>query len=241
MTIHVYDDYESMCRSAADFVCQSMDLHSEPLLCPASGSSPVGVYHELSERYRQGRIDSSQWYVISLDEWIGMNGTIAGSCRHSLNHQLLQPLSIAEERILFFDGLAADPGHEQRKLELFLDNRGPIDLSVLGIGMNGHIGFNEPGTSVELRSVITDLDDITIQTGQKYFQEPKELKRGISLGFATLLQSKRIILIANGQHKAPLIRRLMSEDPGTSFPASMLKSHHELHLFLDAAAAELIR
>ena len=128
----------------------------------------------------------SDWYFLSLDEWVGMNGEDEGSCRFHLNNQLFNPLNVKEDHIGFFDGQEKDLERECDKIENFITGHGGIDIAILGLGMNGHVGMNEPGTSLSLRSHVTELDSLTKKIGQKYFKKEQELSKGITLGLATL-------------------------------------------------------
>jgi galactosamine-6-phosphate isomerase len=191
-------------------------------------------------RYDQQLLNVSNWYFLGLDEWIGLDKNDEGSCRYMLDRHLFQPLKIKEEQICFFEGKANDPVKECQRIEDFIRLRGPIDAAVLGLGMNGHIGLNEPGTSPHLRSHITDIDAVTRQVGQKYFSSPQLLSRGITLGIATLMEAKRLILIVSGRKKAPIVKRVLEEKISGDLPATLLRDHPDLTIYLDAGAAALL-
>jgi galactosamine-6-phosphate isomerase len=237
MKIFVSDDYEAMSKQTAADLIQITQISERPLICVASGDSPSGLYREIVERASRKELDLSSWSFVGLDEWVGMNGNDEGSCRYHLNHQLFYPLQIADNKICFFDGRADDLEEECQKTETFIDQHGGIDVAILGLGMNGHIGMNEPGTSFHTRSHPTDLDSTTQQVGQKYFKKKQELTRGITLGLATLMQARHIILIVNGNKKAEITRKIIEEEISEQLPASLLRNHCSFKIYLDKDAA----
>jgi galactosamine-6-phosphate isomerase len=203
----------------------------------ASGDSPAGLYKEIAERASRKELDVSSWFFVGLDEWIGMNGNDEGSCRYHLNHQLFYPLQVAESKICFFDGRTNNPEEECQKIENFIDQHGGIDVAILGLGMNGHIGMNEPGTSLRTRSHVADLDSTTQQVGQKYFKKKQELKKGITLGIATLMGARHVILIVNGNKKAEITQKIIEEEISEKLPATLLRNHAAFKIYLDKEAA----
>src|SRR5437762_4617366 len=163
MKLFISDTYEKMSRQAADNVIEMMRSRDQPLICTASGDSPAGLYKEIVERAGKQQLNVSGWYIVGLDEWTGLNGNDEGSCRYHLDRQLFYPLQIPPEKICFFDGRARDLQAECERTEKFVHEQGGMDVAILGLGMNGHIGMNEPGTSVKARSHLTDLDPTTQQ------------------------------------------------------------------------------
>ncbi|HEY6977690.1 MAG TPA: glucosamine-6-phosphate deaminase [Chitinophagaceae bacterium] len=240
MKIITANTYEEMSGQVADDLIRTMQLFNEPLLCPASGSTPVGLYKELVNLYRQKKFDPSNWLFVALDEWVGMDGNKEGSCKHSLDEQLFNPLKIKADQICFFDG-KADLDKECDRVEKFIRQHGGIDVSVLGLGMNGHVGMNEPYTPASLRSHIAKLDPVTQQVGQKYFKERQHLSEGVTLGLATLLESKHIFLLVNGERKAGIVKKVIEGNITEEMPATILRRHTGLKVYLDADAAQLIQ
>lgn len=240
MEIFVADTYEEMSKQAADAGIKLMDSIKNPLLCPASGDSPSGLYKELVEKFNKKKVNVSDWYFVGLDEWAGMNGNDEGSCRFHLNNQLFNPLHANHEKICFFNGRANDLQFECEKTENFIAENGGINVAIVGIGTNGHIAMNEPGTSSAFRSHVSAIDPVTQQAGQKYFKESKQLSQGITLGLATLIEARHIILVVNGLHKAEIVRRLITEKISERLPGTLLRNHPSLQIYLDAEAAQLI-
>ena len=212
----------------------------QPLVCPASGDSPAGLYRALIRRNTETRLPVSDWSFVGLDEWAGMNEKDPGSCRNHLNNDLFQPLNVQEDKICFFNGRASDLDQECQRIEQFIDGHGGIDLTILGLGMNGHVGMNEPFTAAASRSHVTDIDQETQRVGQKYFTSPQSLEKGLTLGMATILSSRHIFLVVSGQKKAAIVKKILQEEISEALPASLLRRHQQVTLYLDADAAKLI-
>lgn len=240
MEVFIADTHEALSGQAAADTIQWMQSRDHPLICTASGDTPAGLYKELVKKVNANELDISGWSFAGLDEWVGLNETDEGSCRFHLNHQLFHPLNISIDTICFFDGRAHDLVQECNRVEDFIRLQGGIDVAILGLGMNGHIGMNEPGTSPVLRSHVTALDPVTQQVGQKYFTRQQQLKDGITLGPATLLESRHILLLVSGAHKAGIVKQLLESPVSEQLPASLLKNHPGLKIYLDAGAASLL-
>ncbi len=240
MKIIVGESYEAMSQQAADEVVGLLKDYTAPLICPASGDSPAGLYKHIVQNVNDHQADISDWSFIGLDEWAGKNQSDEGSCRYHLDHQLFTPLQVKEEKICFFDGRASDLDAECGKAEKFIRTNGGISVAIVGLGMNGHIGMNEPGTPSSLRTHVAAIDPITQQVGQKYFKEPQIITRGITLGMATLMEAKHIILVVSGKHKAEIVRQIFSREISENLPASLLRNHPDFTTFLDKDAASLL-
>jgi len=240
MKIFVADNYSEMSKQAAEAVIQLMQSGRRPVICAASGHSPEGLYKEIIERVRKKELNVENWLFLGLDEWVGMNAADEGSCRHHLDLALLNPLQIPEERICFFDGRANDLEAECQRIEKFIRDQGGIDVAVLGLGMNGHIGMNEPGVSVNSHSHVIDLHPITKKVGQKYFKEEKELAQGITLGVTTLLDANNLIVVISGKNKADITQKVIEEEISENLPATLLRNHPALKIYLDSDAASKI-
>lgn len=241
MEIFIADTYQALSGQAADDVIQLMRSRNNPLLCAASGDTPAGLYKEIADQVNKNDLDISNWSFVGLDEWVGLNENDEGSCRFNLNEQLFDPLKTPASKISFFDGRAIDMNKECSDVESFIQQHEGIDVSILGLGMNGHIGMNEPGTSPALRSHVTNLDPVTQKVGQKYFKQQQQLKEGITLGIATLMESKHIILLVSGSHKAEIVKKMMEGDISEKLPGSLLRNHPSLKVYLDKDAASLIK
>jgi galactosamine-6-phosphate isomerase len=240
MQLFISDTYETMSAQAAEAVMQKITSQSNGVLSPASGDSPTGLYKELVRKLNSEKIDISGWKFVGLDEWLGMNGNDEGSCRFYLNNQLFNPLHISENNICFFDGKAKDLNNECDTVEKFINENGGIDIAVVGLGLNGHVGMNEPGTSPSLHSHVAEIDPLTQQVGQKYFKEKKQISKGLTLGIANIMEAKNVILIVSGNKKAEIVRQILEEEISEQLPASFLRNHKNCSVYLDAEAASLL-
>jgi len=240
MKIFVTDNYEKMSKHAADDVVEIMQSRKDPLICTASGHSPAGLYKEIIERAGSRQLNTSHWFFVGLDEWIPMNGNDEGSCRYHLNKELFLPLQTSDHKICFFDGRAKDLQAECVKTEDFIQQHGGIDVAILGVGMNGHVGMNEPGTSINSCSHVADLAPTTQQVGQKYFAKEQKLVKGITLGLQTLMEAKNIILVISGKQKADITQKILEDKISENLPATLLRNHPALKIYLDSDAASKI-
>ncbi|MGZ3950147.1 MAG: 6-phosphogluconolactonase [Flavisolibacter sp.] len=240
MNIQVFPTYDALSNQAADDLIALLAMVDQPLVCVASGDSPAGLYKELVYRVKNNEADISELFFVGLDEWAGMNGDDEGSCRFHLNNQFFKPLQIREERIGFFDGRSNNPEEECTRIENFIRQHGGIDVAILGLGMNGHVGMNEPGTPPQLHSHVTKIDPLTQKVGQKYFSQQKELSHGLTLGLATLKEAKHIMLIVNGEHKASIVHQVLEGKISEELPASLFRHHASITIYLDKSAAQLI-
>jgi len=241
MELFINDTYELMSAKTARAVIDLIQSHKNPVLSPASGDSPTGLYRQLLNEVNKNETDISRCFFVGLDEWAGMNGNDEGSCRFHLNNQLFNPLQIAEKQIGFFDGRAKDLNEECNRIENFIQGRGGIDLAIVGLGMNGHVGMNEPGTSPSLHSHVAEIDSITQQVGQKYFKEKTALSKGITLGIANLMEARNVILLVNGKKKAEIVKQVLEGEISAQFPASFLRNHKNFSVYLDNEAASLLQ
>jgi glucosamine-6-phosphate isomerase len=237
MNIITKPNFDSLSEHAALDLFALLQTIPQPLICVASGASPAGLYKQLIELVKTSGTDISNWYFIGLDEWKGMNGNDEGSSRYQLNEQLFTPLNIREENIYFFNGRAEDAEAECTNAEAFIAQHNGIDVAILGIGVNAHIAMNEPGTSAALRSHVASILPETQAIGQKYFKEQKQIDSGITLGLASLLEAKHIYVLASGSSKAQAIYRMMHAPVSVDCPASYLRAHENISVYLDEAAA----
>jgi len=240
MNLEVYNDYNELSQEAAKLICSVVCAKPSSLLCLAAGYTPLGIYKSLVEYARKNEVDFSSCKFVGLDEWVGLGIEDEGSCIKFMYENLFNPLGILASNIAFFDGKASDLEEECRRIDRFVFENGPIELVLLGIGMNGHIGFNEPGTNFCTYSHIAVLDDITKEVGQKYFPFHRDLEKGLTLGIKHFLQAKNVVLVASGTGKADIIKRTIESPPDIKIPATALKLHQNFYLLLDKDAASLL-
>jgi glucosamine-6-phosphate isomerase len=240
MKISIYENYNALSKSAADYIVDYINNKPQSVLSFPSGNSATGTIEYLVHYAKEGKVDFSQCYFVGLDEWIGFGENKEGGCKHYIYSKMLTPLQINDEKVIHFDGLASDLDKECERIDQFIATRGPIDLMIVGIGINGHIGLNEPGVSFDLYSHYTPLDTITKKVAQKYFREKTELTDGITLGLRHLMEAKVAILLANGEKKAEIVATALKGPVTNNVPASIIQNHPDSLVFLDDQAASLL-
>lgn len=241
MTLIVYKDYNDLSTHAADEIIGLVKNKPDAVLCLAAGDTPRLTYGLLAKKAKEDDIDFSKCTFIGLDEWVGIPPENAGSCHYFLKNHLFDPLKIDDRQVFLFDALSANLVEECKSMDKIISAKGGIELMLVGVGMNGHIGFNEPGVSSDKFSHVTDLDKTTQSVGQKYFEQAMTLKKGITLGLNHLLQSRKVILIANGKKKAGVIQKAIEEKVDTRMPASIMQIHEQGVVMIDDEAASLLQ
>lgn len=226
-----------MSIAAADRIVEQVRQKPDSLLCFPSGDSPVGVFNTLINYANTGKIDLSRCYFIGLDEWVGMGKNDEGSCTWSLYESFFNQLDIAADHIRFFDARAGDLDASCKAMDDFIKDKGPLDIMMVGTGMNGHIGLNEPGTDFNSYSHHSPLAPMTISVGQKYFKQQTELHEGITLGLKHLQEVKTPILIASGIKKAAIVKQALEGPVTNQRPASIFQTLPSGIVFLDEEAA----
>jgi glucosamine-6-phosphate isomerase len=236
MNVKVYPDYKSMSRAAADLISAYIKKKPDSLICLASGHSPLGVFQCMVEDVKSGKLNLSSCTFVSLDEWVGIEASQKGSCREMMDKDLFVPLAIREHQIVFFDGMDTELKHQVDKINDLIDTNSGLDIMLVGVGMNGHIAMNEPGTSFDSVAHISTLAEETKTVGQKYFDTATQLSQGITLGLKHFRDARLPILVANGEKKAPIIRQILTSSPSESLPASIIQLIDNGIVMLDEAA-----
>lgn len=240
MTIRIFNDYHILSVNAANEIIAAVSSRPKSVLCLAAGDTPKETYQLLAERSRAENIDFSQCTFVGLDEWVSIASDNPGSCHFFLREHLFKPLNIDSAQIHLFDGMSRDLDAECERMNRLVRDHGGIDLMLVGVGMNGHIGFNEPGARADQYAHVADLDSTTRSVGQKYFSQSTELRQGITLGLKHFLESRRAILLASGAKKAEVIRIALTAPVNPEMPASLIRLHPQGLAMLDADAASLL-
>lgn len=240
MKLFSFPGYEQLSAFAATVISEALSRNPTLTLCMASGHTPAFTCERLVEKLQKEGIDYSQLFFIGLDEWVGLPPENEGSCRYFFQKKIIEPLGLKEEQYHFFDALSNDLQAECNQMEKIIAGRGGIDMMLVGIGMNGHIGFNEPGTPFDSPCHVATLDEVTTTVGQKYFSTPMVLQKGITLGLGNLLKAKTVYLLANGKKKAEVIRKAIEEPVTPAFPATSLQLHQHAIIAVDEEAASLL-
>ena len=227
-----YADYLSMSGAVARVIADSLKNNPELVLCMASGHTPTSTCEQLVNLITGEKIDHSRLTFIGLDEWVGLKPDNTGSCRYYFEKMLIDPLSLSPNQYHLFDGTSSYLETECSKMDAVISKKS-IDIMVVGIGMNGHIGFNEPGTPVDILCHVADLEATTISVGQKYFDEATTLNQGITVGLGHLMRSHQLVLLANGERKKEVTRRAIQGPVDVAFPASIVQMHSNALVITD--------
>ena len=237
MNVEIVEDYQALSAAVAQTVIETVAHKPDALICIAGGDTPLGVFKTLVNTCQQGKVDFSRTTFVGLDEWLGLGKTDKGSCREMVWGHFFNHLNLRDDQICFFDGLTTDPLQECQRVDRFISAHGGIDIIVLGIGMNGHIGFNEPGVATDTHCHVVSLDEVTQAVSVKYFGKQLNIQQGISLGMKTILDAKSVVLMASGEKKAEIIAKTINTEPTPAIPATLLKPHRRLNIIVDKAAA----
>src|SRR5258706_3758063 len=236
MELTVFSSYDKLSEFAAEQILQTIKSKAEAVLCLATGESPKLTYSMFVQKAKEQKIDLTKVHFVALDEWIGIPSTNPGSCHHFLKENLFSPLGITKN-IHLFDAFAADYSRECENMNETIRSLGGIDLMLVGIGMNGHIGVNETGTLETLYAHVQDLDSTTRQVGQKYFTEKTELNKGITLGLSHFFEARHAIMLANGNKKSSIIKSALEGTISTQIPTSLVRKHLNAQVLIDQEAA----
>lgn len=241
MHFKIFSTYEEASTFAATELEAVIRSKPDAVLGLATGSTPEGLYEEMALRHAQGGLDFSQVRTVNLDEYVGLEGTHPQSYRYFMEEKLFSKVNIRRENTHVPQGTAQDLEAAVKGYEALLKSMGAPELQVLGIGANGHIGFNEPGTELEMWSHVADLTEETIEANARFFQTRDEVPRqAISMGIGSIFRAKRILLMAFGESKAQAIKALENSKIDTAIPATLLKLHPNVTIVLDVEAAKLL-
>lgn len=238
MKVIVTKDYEEMSREAGKIFIERIREKPEIVLGLATGSTPIGLYNELIRAHREEGLDFSRVRTFNLDEYVGLSSEDETSYRYFMNDNLFNHINIRPENISIPDGRARDLDKFCRDYDQKIEDIGGIDLQLLGIGEDGHIAFNEPGTYLNVGTNITSLAESTIEVNSRFFDSIDDVpKTAITLGMGGIMKAKEIVLLANGEKKSQVIKKLLTEGRvSTELPVSFLLVHPNVTIILDEAA-----
>jgi glucosamine-6-phosphate isomerase len=234
----IYRDYKELSEETARLITKIISEKPDALLCFPAGETSLGTFEELVRLHRNGKVDFSRCKIIGLDEWVHLGEMQKENCYNFLKKYLFDLLGLKSTNLCFFNGEAEDLQNECAIADEFIKSNGGIDMMLLGAGMNGHVGLNEPGTPSDLYSHVVDLDEVTRNVGQKYFSSGTNLTKGITLGMKHILETKTVFLQLSGQKKATIVKHLLESEITTSFPVSVVKQHPNAFLLLDHEASQ---
>lgn len=240
MNIITVDNYSEMSKTAAQLVEQQISENHEAVLGLATGSTPLGLYEQMIKGHKERGISYQKVQTLNLDEYRGLSKTHPNSYYTFMCEKLFNQLDIPLENVHLPDGIAQPVEAECRRYEALFDKIGPPHLQILGMGTNGHIGFNEPGTPEHSLTHCVKLEDSTRANNARFFTSAEEVPtHAITLGIASILKSGKILLLASGQKKAKAVKRLLDQEISEDFPASFLWKHEDVTLIVDRDAYQL--
>ena len=237
MKIYCGKDYKEMSRIAANIISAQIILKPDCVLGLATGSTPVGTYENLVEWYKQGDLDFSQVTSVNLDEYKGLSGDNDQSYRYFMNKNLFDHVNIDKSRTFVPNGLEPDSGKACSEYDEIIESVGGVDLQLLGIGHNGHIGFNEPADEFCRNTQCVDLTASTIEANKRFFEKEEDVPRqAYTMGIGTIMKAKKILLVASGADKAEIIAKSLTGPVTPQVPASILQFHNDVTVVCDEAA-----
>lgn len=225
----IVETYEELCRIGAEMIAAQITEKPDSVLGLATGSSPVGIYRKLIERYCAGKLDFSKITSINLDEYVGLGGDHPQSYRYFMQKNLFDHVNIDLSKTFVPNGLAADTRAECAAYDDRIRDLGGIDLQLLGIGLDGHIGFNEPADRFTEETHVVSLHPSTIAANARFFESEDEVPHSaITMGVGSIMQARKILLIANGPAKKGIVEKAVSGPITPQVPASILQCHPDV-------------
>lgn len=237
MKIYKAKDYKDMSRKAANIISAQVIMKPNCVLGLATGSTPIGTYDQLVEWYNKGDLDFSEVTTVNLDEYKGLPRTNDQSYYYFMHQHLFDRVNIDPERTNVPNGMEPDAEKESGRYEELIRSLGGVDLQLLGLGHNGHIGFNEPGEAFEKETHCVDLTESTIEANKRFFASADDVpKQAYTMGIKTIMQAKKILIVVNGENKADIVERAFFGPVTPEVPASILQLHNDVTLVGDEAA-----
>ncbi|HNR65673.1 MAG TPA: glucosamine-6-phosphate deaminase [Atribacterota bacterium] len=238
MNVVIVKNYQELSVRAAQLVADQITRKKNIVLGLATGQTPVGMYQGLIKKYKKGEIDFSQVVTFNLDEYYGLSPEHPQSYHYFMWDTFFQHININKEKIYLLNGITDNIDEECQRFEDLIKKRGGIDLQILGIGDNGHLGFNEPAIGLKSKTHLVNLSKATIHANVKYFNDIKEVPRqALTMGIGTIMKAEKIILLASGRKKSPVIVKTIKGPVSTEVPATVLQLHNEVTIILDQDVA----
>lgn len=223
------ETYEKMSRVAANLISAQIILKPASVLGLATGSSPIGIYDQLVKWYEKGDLDFAKVRSVNLDEYVGLGEDHPQSYRYFMQKNLFDRVNILRENTYVPNGVAADLDAECRHFDGIIPSLGGIDIQLLGIGLDGHVGFNEPADCFEKRTHVVELQESTIKANSRFFDSVDDVpKKAVTLGLGAIMRAKKIILVAAGEAKKDILDKALNGPITPKIPASILQLHPDL-------------
>ncbi len=240
MEVRIFNNADEIAVACADIFTDLLTSKPACVLGLATGASPVKTYNELIKRYKDGIISFKDVKTFNLDEYCNLPREDKNSYYTFMHENLFNSVDIKEENVHILDGNAEDADKEAKAFDEMIDNEGGIDIQLLGIGTNGHIGFNEPAEAFSDGTFKVKLTDSTIKSNSIYFDDDSMPRYALTMGINSIMKAKKIVLIATGESKADAIKATIDGEVTPKVPASVLKNHEDVILLIDKAAAKLL-
>lgn len=231
-------DYDDMSRKAANIIAAQVTMKPNCVLGLATGSSPVGIYKELIARYNNGDLDFSKVTSVNLDEYKGLDGSHDQSYRYFMDDHFFNHVNIQKERTFVPNGTEPDSEKACSAHNQVIESVGGIDLQLLGLGHNGHIGFNEPSDSFDKGTHCVDLTESTIEANKRFFASADDVpKQAYTMGIQNIMLARKIVVVVSGADKADILKKVVEGPITPQVPASILQLHPDVTIIADADAA----
>lgn len=241
MQLYKTNDYQEMSRKAANIISAQIILKPECVLGLATGSTPMGIYRQLIEWYQKGDLDFSHVKTVNLDEYKGLSPENVQSYHYFMNENFFRHININQKNTHLPDGTQPDSKSECARFDKVIEELGGIDLQLLGLGHNGHIGFNEPGEVFVKGTHCVILAPSTIQANKRLFEEGQKVPEyAYTMGIQTIMLAKKILLVVSGRDKAQILNEALTGQITPLLPASILQMHPDLTVIADNAAATFL-
>lgn len=238
MLVEVVDNYETLSDRAADVVIEQIRKKPDSVIGFATGGTPKGLYDRLIDAHKKRGLDFSKLTTFNLDEYVGLPPEHEQSYAHYMWSNLFDHVNVTESQVHIPHGMADDVDEHCRWYERRIEESGGIDLQILGIGANGHIAFNEPGSSLGSRTRIKTLTSKTIEDNARYFDDPDMVPEyAITMGIGTIMEADEVLLLASGERKAEAMKKTLEGHLTAMVPASMVQMHRFAHIVIDEEAA----
>lgn len=237
MRIYKRKDYQDMSRKAANIISAQIIMKPDSVLGLATGSSPIGAYQQLIEWYKKGDLDFSEVRTVNLDEYKGLSPDDPQSYRYFMNENLFKHVNIDIKNTNVPNGMAEEDAAECERYNQVIRSLGGIDLQLLGLGHNGHIGFNEPDDAFEKETHCVALTKSTLEANARLFDKPEDMPRyAYTMGIQSIMRAKKIVVVVSGEGKAEIVKRAFFGPVTPSVPASILQMHGDVTIVGDEAA-----
>lgn len=241
MEIRIFDTMQQASEAGAEIIAQAMKAKKDTVLGLATGSTPVPMYRELIRRNKSGELDFADVRTYNLDEYVGLDGTHDQSYRYFMNDNLFDHINIDKANTHVPCGNGADHDADAKQYDEMVEAAGGIDVQVLGIGNNGHIGFNEPADVFIKGTHVVNLTESTIDANQRFFARREDVpKQAVTMGVGNIMRAKKVILLAFGKGKAEAVKAMVNGEIDPKVPASILQLHADVVVLLDREAAALL-